>query len=175
MANKMSETNTWYQDIEKEINSLKKKMAGDESNVKQLTNILGDTKKVDKFSPNCSHCSGFKDEISNVVDGLKEWPDITDKQNENYVSTLNIVRKHLDEHAGRARISGRGGCLIAAICCIVSPILFIVGFIVSIYPQSILEGTPDWTVYWLFTSLSIVLFITGIVFLVIGFRNDYRG
>lgn len=58
----------------------------------------------------------------------------------------------------------RHGCLIGAICCIVSPILFFVGILASVYPGSILEGPVNWFIFWLFTVLSITLFITGIVF-----------
>lgn len=58
----------------------------------------------------------------------------------------------------------RHGCLIGIICCIVSPILFFVGIFISIYPHSLWEGPINWFIFWLFTSLSIALFIIGIVF-----------
>ncbi|MFC1846496.1 hypothetical protein ACFLYS_00345 [Chloroflexota bacterium] len=62
----------------------------------------------------------------------------------------------------------RHGCLIGAICCIVSPILFFVGILASVYPGSILEGPVNLFIFWLFTVLSIALCIIGIVFIFIG-------
>ena len=61
----------------------------------------------------------------------------------------------------------RQGCLIGAICIILSPILFFVGILASVYPGSILEGPVNWFIFWLFTVLSFVLFIISSVFIII--------
>jgi len=61
----------------------------------------------------------------------------------------------------------RHGCLIGIICIILSPILFILGFIITVTRQGIFTGKPPDVVFWLFTVLSIALFITGIVFIFI--------
>jgi hypothetical protein len=61
----------------------------------------------------------------------------------------------------------RHGCLIGGICIILSPILFFVGILASVYPGSILEGPVNWFIFWLFTVLSFVLFIIGSVFIII--------
>lgn len=68
----------------------------------------------------------------------------------------------------------RHGYLIGVICIGVSPILFIFGFIISIYPQSMWEGTPNPIIFWLFTVLSIGLFIIGVVFAVKTFQKEAR-
>jgi len=62
----------------------------------------------------------------------------------------------------------RHGCLFGAIFIILSPILFFVGILASVYPGSILEGPVNWFIFWLCTVLSIALFIIGIVFTFIG-------
>jgi hypothetical protein len=67
----------------------------------------------------------------------------------------------------------RPGCLFGAICCITSPILFFVGTVAS-DPSSIFGGPRDMTIYWLFTGLSIALFIIGIVFAFIGLIRKKR-
>jgi hypothetical protein len=61
----------------------------------------------------------------------------------------------------------RHGCLIGSICCIVSPILFFVGILASVYPGSILEGPVNWFIFFLFGAFSIILFAVGSFFIII--------
>ena len=52
--------------------------------------------------------------------------------------------------------------------------MFFVGILASVYPGSILEGPVNWFIFWLFTVLSIALFITGIVFAITGPPENER-
>jgi len=62
----------------------------------------------------------------------------------------------------------KGPAVFGLACVMISPILFIVGLIYSIYPQSFFEGSPDPIIFWFFTSLSIIMFIAGLVFSYLG-------
>jgi VIT1/CCC1 family predicted Fe2+/Mn2+ transporter len=148
-------TNTWYQDIEKKISSLREKMAGDESNIKQLDIILKVAKKVEKHSPKCGECSDFQDDINNVVDGLKEWPDITDKQNENYISTFKNATKHLTNiHDKRKRRS----FLIGIACGI--------GGLLLLFPYTFTALAEIKVLPFILLALVFLLFVGGLVFII---------
>ena len=151
----MNETNTWYEDVEKKISSLKVKMAGGKSNIKQLDIILKVAKKIDKHSPKCSECSGFQDEISNVVDGLKEWRDITDEQNDNYISTAKNATKHLTNiHDKRKRRS-----FLIGIACGIGSVLLLMSYTLTALAE--IKVLPS-----ILLGLVLILFAGGLVFII---------
>ena len=132
-------------------------MAGDKSNIKQLDKILGVAKKVDKFSPNCSHCSGFQDEISNAVDDLIKWPDTIDKQNENYVRTLEQVTKHLREGDMHRPKSFQNG------------IVCWIGGLLLLFPYTFTALAEIKVLPFILLALVFILFMVGLVFFINGF------
>ena len=80
----------------------------------------------------------------------------------NFVKTPIRAAREGEEYSMRQH-----GCLIGAICCIVSPILFVFGILASVYPGSILEGPVNWFIFWLFGVFSIILFSVGSFFIII--------
>ena len=61
--------------------------------------------------------------------------------------------------------------LISKLCLIFSPILFIIGVLVSNTSGSFFKMEQNPTIFWFFTALSIVLLISGIVFNFIGYSK----
>jgi len=91
----MNETNNWYEDLEDRINSLNERMVGDGPKFLQLDKLLNLSKEISIFSRQCNECSTLEKQITEVVDGLSDWPRITYKQQKDYESTLKIVNRHL--------------------------------------------------------------------------------
>ena len=59
-------------------------------------------------------------------------------------------------------------------CVMISPIVFIAGLFYSIYPKSFFEGSPHPIIFWLFTSLSIILLMAGLVLSYLGDSKKKR-
>jgi hypothetical protein len=68
----------------------------------------------------------------------------------------------------------KGLSVFGRVCFMISPIVFIAGLFYSIYPQSFFEGTPHPIIFWLFTSLSIILLMAGLVFSYLGDSKKKR-
>ena len=89
------EDNDWYKSIVKETNLLRGKMPEGEYNDYGLDLLLRIAKRVEDFSPQCEECSSEKEQISNILAGISNWPSITKEQKKNYIQTLRIISDHL--------------------------------------------------------------------------------
>jgi hypothetical protein len=173
-------TADWKRGIEKEVILLKDKMSRRDYKLYELDLLLRVAKQVAALSSYCEYCQGHRNEISKLVADLKNLPEIITKENvADYRRTFGNIMNHLEKNhdlrrdpmkdskstGGEENSKKRQGCSIIAMGCIVSPILFIVGFLLSIRGQSFLESTPEWPIFWLFTSLSIAVFVISIVYL----------
>lgn len=72
------------------------------------------------------------------------------------------------------KIDSRGGCLILIASWIGSAVLLFLGVRQAVPSLSPFQS-EDWSMFWFWGVPSIALFITGIIFLAIGFRNAYIG
>ncbi len=162
----MEATADWYKGIENEVGSLKGQMSEYDYKLYELDLLLRVAKQVATLSSGCEYCQGHRNDISKLVADLKNLPEITHEEVADYGRTFRSIMKHLEKNHGDPMKSSKSkGCLIGAIGCIVSPILFIVGIFLSIYPQSFWEGTPDGPIFWFFTLLSIAVLIIGFSYL----------
>jgi len=151
----MNETNTWYQDIEKKISSLKEKMAGDKSNIKQLNILLKLSQRIAASSSDCNECNNLKMQITDVVNDLSDWPDLTDEQNENYINTAKNAIKHLTNiHDKRKRRS----FLIGIACGI--------GGLLLLFPYTFTALAEIKVLPSILLVLVFILFVFGLVFFI---------
>jgi len=152
----MSETNTCYQDIEKKIGSLKEKMGIKTAVSYDLDLFTRMAKRIAGFSHTCEECQNYKDQVSNGIIGLIDWPDATREQKETYDKTLRITLKHLVEHHGLRMSKKHWGWLMI----IVAIVFFILGFYL---------GTSEYYGGGGKEGLGIASFVIGIVLFILSF------
>ena len=160
----MSETNTWYQDIEKQINSLKEKMGKGDSQLYELDLLSRVAKRVDSFSSDCEHCQAHRSDISNLVTNLESLP-MTNEDVADYGKTFRSILRHLKKNHGLDKsLPNPVPYLIAA------PLLFIVSSVMGSYGL----GTDSGTFFVLGTIGLIVAVCTFPVGVVLGILRLFR-
>ena len=94
---------TGYEGIEKEISSLKEKMAKGDHKLFEVDLLLRVAKRVTSFSSDCEYCQGHRNDISNLVTDLANLPKMTEEEVADYGRTFRSILKHLEKHHGLHR------------------------------------------------------------------------
>ena len=94
----MEATNEWYLGIEKEISSLKEKMAKGDYSAYELDSLLRVAKRISSLSDECSQCAESKTKITNAVIGLRDWPNTSKEQKESYILIFRTTVNHFGEY-----------------------------------------------------------------------------
>jgi hypothetical protein len=92
----MSETNDWYEGIEREVTSLRDKMSRSDKYLYKLDLLLETAKKVAELSSECKECQGYQNEITNLIAVVKNLPTLNDEgEIPNYSKPFKRITKHL--------------------------------------------------------------------------------
>jgi ribosomal protein L40E len=154
--------NSWYEGIEKEINSLKEKMSKSDYSTYELDGLLRLSKRILSLSSECSQCAEFKEKITNAISGLTGYPDISKEQKDNYIRTFRTIVKHFEKyHSTQSPLLesvSRYGCIIGLLCWLGG-----IGLLVGAFGLAFMVSeVPDKT--FVFIGFGISLLVVGTVF-----------
>ena len=96
------EDNNWYENVEKEIDSLKEKMSKSDSKLYELVLLSRVAKRVAGFSYRCEHCQGHRNDVSKLITSLDNLPMNNEGVTEYGITFRNIVQ-HLKKQHGLHR------------------------------------------------------------------------
>jgi hypothetical protein len=92
---KVEAQSPWYDNISKEIISIKSKLDKKEIRKYKPDMLLHCAQKVDKFSPTCRTCQRYQGDIRKLTDYLKHLPRLSADDDKDYFKKGNIIGDHL--------------------------------------------------------------------------------
>lgn len=87
--------NPWYDNISREITSIKAKLDKSELRKYKPDMVLHVARKVAKFSPTCRTCQRYQGDIKKLIGYLKQLPNISTDDDKDYFKKGNIIGDHL--------------------------------------------------------------------------------
>jgi hypothetical protein len=160
------EDNNWYAGIKKQIDSIKTKMSKGDYSAYELDGFLRVSKRISSLSDECSQCTHIKEEITNTVHSLVDWPDTSKKQLDEYVFSLRTIIEHLKENH-ELDLEGRKKNLYTGITLIIGAIAIPLLLAFILHDIFRPEGMGDLgfgvVVIWIVGILALPVFIVGII------------
>jgi hypothetical protein len=158
----MTETNTWYQDIEKKINSLKEKISGGDEYLYDLDLLLKTAKKVDELSNECMECRGNREEIIKLITVVENLPGL-DEAGEipKYSKSFERIIKHLN-------VNHRYGKPVGNVKLWIGLSLILIGLLVGVIGISLFYDGGSMRYFgefWMVIFATLMLMLGGLVFL----------
>jgi hypothetical protein len=92
---KVEAQSPWYDNISKEIISVKSKLDKGEIRKYKPDMLLHVARKVDKFSPTCRTCQRYQGDIKKLAAYLKDLPGLSADDDKDYFKKGNIIGDHL--------------------------------------------------------------------------------
>ncbi len=91
----MEAQSPWFDNISKEITSIKNKLAKEEIRKYKPNTLIRVARKVDKFSPTCRTCQRYQGDIKKLAAYLKDLPGLSADDDKDYFKKGNIIGDHL--------------------------------------------------------------------------------
>jgi len=143
----------WYENIEKELSSLKDKMSESDYKLFEVDLLLRVTKRVTSFSSDCKHYQEHRNDISNLVNNLgkslKNEEEVTI-----YGRTFRRILTHLGKHHGL-----HSKVLNPTIPLAIGVPIFLIAVIIGLSAEDF--GDPN-------LGIALICFIIGSIFLIVG-------